>query len=161
VHVSRLISHREFLQLAAAWPIQSQRLQVIPPEGLTKAPDNSVENILGLHLMKCLAKTQGEKVRINAVLPGYMVTEWVRILMGNMLIVRVFEHFYLKMWTDSFISPGDGPGLFKCFYTQTSSKGPNPPKQWHAAQWALIIASERSIWRTALPYIQLLPRTPP
>ncbi|KAJ5309197.1 hypothetical protein N7508_004576 [Penicillium antarcticum] len=29
-----------------------------------------------LHLMKCLAKTQGPKVRINAILPGLLLTEW-------------------------------------------------------------------------------------
>lgn len=31
----------------------------------------------GLHLMKCLAQTQGSKVRVNAVLPGLLLTEWV------------------------------------------------------------------------------------
>ncbi len=28
--------------------------------------------------MKCLAITQGPKVRVNAVLPGLLLTEWVR-----------------------------------------------------------------------------------
>lgn len=27
--------------------------------------------------MKCLAATQGPKIRINAVLPGLLLTEWV------------------------------------------------------------------------------------
>ncbi|KAF2223642.1 hypothetical protein BDZ85DRAFT_261949 [Elsinoe ampelina] len=36
----------------------------------------SVTKAAQLHLMKCLAKTQGEKVRINAVLPGLLLTEW-------------------------------------------------------------------------------------
>ena len=27
--------------------------------------------------MKCLAQTQGEKVRVNAVLPGLLLTDWV------------------------------------------------------------------------------------
>ncbi|MCJ1243477.1 hypothetical protein MMC30_000674 [Trapelia coarctata] len=36
----------------------------------------SVTKAAGLHLMKCLAVTQGPKVRINAVLPGLMLTEW-------------------------------------------------------------------------------------
>ena len=31
-----------------------------------------------VQLMKCLAQTQGPKVRINAVLPGLLLTEWVR-----------------------------------------------------------------------------------
>lgn len=28
--------------------------------------------------MRCLAKTQGSKVRINAISPGLLLTEWVR-----------------------------------------------------------------------------------
>lgn len=29
--------------------------------------------------MRCLASTQGPKVRINAILPGLLLTEWVRL----------------------------------------------------------------------------------
>ncbi|CAG8196333.1 unnamed protein product [Penicillium salamii] len=29
-----------------------------------------------IHLMKCLAQTQGAKVRVNAILPGLLLTEW-------------------------------------------------------------------------------------
>jgi len=36
----------------------------------------SVSKAAGLHLMKCLAVTQGPKIRINAVLPGLLLTEW-------------------------------------------------------------------------------------
>ncbi|KIW67720.1 hypothetical protein PV04_06952 [Phialophora macrospora] len=36
----------------------------------------SVTKAAGLHLMKCLASTQGPKIRINAVLPGLLLTEW-------------------------------------------------------------------------------------
>ncbi|KAH8422873.1 SDR family NAD(P)-dependent oxidoreductase [Aspergillus melleus] len=36
----------------------------------------SVTKAAGLHLMKCLAQTQGNKVRVNAVLPGLLLTEW-------------------------------------------------------------------------------------
>ncbi|CZR65786.1 related to short chain dehydrogenase/reductase family protein [Phialocephala subalpina] len=38
----------------------------------------SVTKAAGLHLMKCLAATQGPKIRINAILPGQLLTEWVR-----------------------------------------------------------------------------------
>jgi NAD(P)-dependent dehydrogenase (short-subunit alcohol dehydrogenase family) len=38
----------------------------------------SVTKAAGLHLMKCLATTQGPKIRVNAVLPGLLLTEWVR-----------------------------------------------------------------------------------
>ncbi|KAL4921557.1 hypothetical protein BDW62DRAFT_197699 [Aspergillus aurantiobrunneus] len=36
----------------------------------------SVTKAAGLHLVKCLAQTQGNKVRVNAVLPGLLLTEW-------------------------------------------------------------------------------------
>ena len=40
----------------------------------------SVTKCAQLHLMRCLAQTQGPKVRINAVLPGLLLTEWVRLI---------------------------------------------------------------------------------
>lgn len=36
----------------------------------------SVTKAAQLHLMKCLANTQGAKVRVNAVLPGLLLTDW-------------------------------------------------------------------------------------
>jgi NAD(P)-dependent dehydrogenase (short-subunit alcohol dehydrogenase family) len=36
----------------------------------------SVTKAAQLHLVKCVAKTQGSKVRCNAVLPGLLLTEW-------------------------------------------------------------------------------------
>lgn len=39
----------------------------------------SVSKAAQLHLMKCMATTQGPKVRVNAVLPGLLLTEWVRL----------------------------------------------------------------------------------
>ncbi|RPA91285.1 NAD(P)-binding protein [Choiromyces venosus 120613-1] len=38
----------------------------------------SVSKAAGLHLMRCLAYTQGPKVRVNAVQPGLLMTEWGR-----------------------------------------------------------------------------------
>jgi len=38
----------------------------------------SVTKAAQLHLMRCMAQTQGPKVRINAILPGLLLTEWVR-----------------------------------------------------------------------------------
>jgi NAD(P)-dependent dehydrogenase (short-subunit alcohol dehydrogenase family) len=38
----------------------------------------SVTKAAQLHLMRCLAQTQGPKARVNAVLPGLLLTEWVR-----------------------------------------------------------------------------------
>lgn len=36
----------------------------------------SVTKSAQLHLVKCIAKTQGAKVRVNAVLPGLLLTDW-------------------------------------------------------------------------------------
>jgi len=36
----------------------------------------SVTKAAGLHIMKCLATTQGPKIRVNSVLPGLLLTEW-------------------------------------------------------------------------------------
>lgn len=36
----------------------------------------SVTKAAGVHMMKCIASTQGEKLRINAILPGLLLTEW-------------------------------------------------------------------------------------
>jgi len=36
----------------------------------------SVTKAAQLHFMRCVAQTQGEKLRINAVLPGLLLTEW-------------------------------------------------------------------------------------
>ncbi|MCJ1460902.1 hypothetical protein MMC28_011284 [Mycoblastus sanguinarius] len=36
----------------------------------------SVTKAAGLQLVKCLAASQGPKLRINAILPGLLLTEW-------------------------------------------------------------------------------------
>lgn len=36
----------------------------------------SVTKAAQLHFMRCAAQTQGSKLRINAVLPGLLLTEW-------------------------------------------------------------------------------------
>lgn len=36
----------------------------------------SVTKAAGVHLMKCIATTQGPKTRINSILPGLLLTEW-------------------------------------------------------------------------------------
>ncbi len=47
------------------------------PQGSTMA--YSVTKAAGLQLMKCLAVSQGPKIRINAVAPGLLLTEWVSL----------------------------------------------------------------------------------
>ncbi|KAL8822057.1 MAG: hypothetical protein Q9223_000049 [Gallowayella weberi] len=46
----------------------------IGPQGSSMA--YSVSKAAGIQLMKCLAATQGPKVRVNAVLPGLLLTDW-------------------------------------------------------------------------------------
>ncbi|KAJ5468606.1 hypothetical protein N7475_006358 [Penicillium sp. IBT 31633x] len=36
----------------------------------------AVTKAASIHLMKCLAQSQGSKVRVNAILPGLLLTEW-------------------------------------------------------------------------------------
>ncbi len=54
----------------------------------------SVTKAAQLHLMRCLASTQGPKIRVNAILPGWLATEWVSVPLngkvrnGVMLITR-------------------------------------------------------------------------
>lgn len=57
-----------------AWRIPLARQQVGLPVLEKFAPFDSGT---GLHLMKCLAQTQGSKARVNAVLPGLLLTDWV------------------------------------------------------------------------------------
>lgn len=42
--------------------------------------------------MKCLAQTQGDKVRVNSVLPGLLLTEWVSFYQNNLEDGRQAEH---------------------------------------------------------------------
>lgn len=43
----------------------------------------SVTKAAQLHLMKCLASTQGPKTRVNAIVPGWLDTEWVCVNTGE------------------------------------------------------------------------------
>jgi NAD(P)-dependent dehydrogenase (short-subunit alcohol dehydrogenase family) len=52
----------------------------------------SVTKAAQLHLMRCLASTQGPKIRVNAVLPGFLSTEWVRTFV-YVLIEESNTHF--------------------------------------------------------------------
>jgi NAD(P)-dependent dehydrogenase (short-subunit alcohol dehydrogenase family) len=53
----------------------------------------SVTKAAQLHLMKCLASTQGPKIRVNAVLPGILLTEWVSSLGPIPRFPRVFIEY--------------------------------------------------------------------
>lgn len=55
----------------------------------------SVTKAAQLHLMKCLANSQGEKVRVNAVLPGLLLTDWGNVY-GDERIKVLKERAVLK-----------------------------------------------------------------
>jgi len=59
----------------------------------------SVTKAAQLHLMRCLAQTQGPKVRVNAVLPGLLLTDWGR-LYSEEAIKAIEERAVLKKATD-------------------------------------------------------------
>ncbi|PGH27519.1 hypothetical protein AJ80_00760 [Polytolypa hystricis UAMH7299] len=54
--------------------IMTSSIAGVAPGGSSMA--YSVSKAAGLHLMKALASTQGPKIRVNAVLPGLILTEW-------------------------------------------------------------------------------------
>ncbi|CAG8975762.1 hypothetical protein HYALB_00009281 [Hymenoscyphus albidus] len=55
--------------------IMSSSIAATHPSG--SSMPYSVTKAAQIHLMKCLAFTQGPKIRVNAVLPGLLLTEWV------------------------------------------------------------------------------------
>ncbi|KAG4427052.1 hypothetical protein IFR05_017465, partial [Cadophora sp. M221] len=55
----------------------------------------SVTKAAQLHLMRCLASTQGPKVRVNAVLPGWLATEW-GVKYSEERVKEMNEKAYLK-----------------------------------------------------------------
>ncbi|KAF2720786.1 NAD(P)-binding protein [Polychaeton citri CBS 116435] len=59
----------------------------------------SVTKAAQLHLMKCMAQTQGPKVRINAVLPGLLLTDWGAGF-GDERIAALKDKAVLKKETD-------------------------------------------------------------
>lgn len=59
----------------------------------------SVTKAAGLHLTRCLAQTQGPNVRVNAVCPGLMLTEWGEKY-GDEQIKAMKDNAALKRTTD-------------------------------------------------------------
>ncbi|KAF1810954.1 NAD(P)-binding protein [Eremomyces bilateralis CBS 781.70] len=59
----------------------------------------SVTKTAQMHLMLCLAKTQGPKIRVNAVCPGLLLTDW-GMRFGEERLKAVKSHAVLKSETD-------------------------------------------------------------
>ncbi|CZS98528.1 hypothetical protein WAI453_005750 [Rhynchosporium graminicola] len=59
----------------------------------------SVTKAAQLHLMRCLASTQGPGIRVNAVLPGWLATEW-GVKYSEEKVKEMNERAYLKKETD-------------------------------------------------------------
>ncbi|QSZ31688.1 hypothetical protein DSL72_001255 [Monilinia vaccinii-corymbosi] len=64
----------------------------------------SVTKAAQLHLMKCLAATQGPKLRVNAVLPGLLLTEWGK-LYSEEDQERLKDRAYLKRVVNASLFP--------------------------------------------------------
>jgi len=80
----------------------------------------SVTKAAQLHLMKCLANTQGEKVRINAVLPGLLLTDWGN-LYGEERLAALKDRAVLKKETEL----GDCADAYVMLAKNTSITGEN------------------------------------
>ncbi|KAL4861440.1 hypothetical protein BDV12DRAFT_204014 [Aspergillus spectabilis] len=63
----------------------------------------AVTKAAGLHLMKCLALTQGPKIRVNSVVPGLLLTDW-----GNQ-----YSPDYVQRWREE-TALRDVPGIHEC-----------------------------------------------
>ncbi|KEF53314.1 alcohol dehydrogenase [Exophiala aquamarina CBS 119918] len=69
----------------------------------------AVTKAAGLHLMKCMAFTQGPKIRLNAVLPGLLLTEWGQKygedrIKANINMTALKHETYLDDCADAFIA---------------------------------------------------------
>lgn len=80
----------------------------------------SVTKAAQVHLMKCLANTQGNKVRINAVLPGLLLTDWGN-LYGEEQVKAIKERAVLKKETEL----GDCADAYVMLAKNTSITGEN------------------------------------
>lgn len=67
-----------YRRLGVAWHTLSLKLQVWALSAVVVAGRADIF-FEGLQLVKCLASTQGPKVRVNAILPGLLLTEWVSL----------------------------------------------------------------------------------
>lgn len=77
----------------------------------------SVTKAAQLHLMKCLASSQGAKVRVNAVLPGLLMTEWVSFGVLSLLLY----HSVVSPLTSNGVSRGYRAAADKCMQGQKYS----------------------------------------
>ena len=60
------------------------------PYAITKAAQ--------LQLVKCLGESQGPKIRVNTVLPGLLLTEWVRQDMTSCMVLSTLSIFILPFF---------------------------------------------------------------
>ncbi|CAK4010954.1 Hypothetical predicted protein [Lecanosticta acicola] len=89
----------------------------------------SVTKAAQVHLMKCLAQTQGPKVRVNCVLPGLLLTDWGS-LYGEERIEKLKEQAVLKKETEL----GDCAQAYVDLSKNTSITG----QAWHVDSGLLV-----------------------
>ncbi|KAK1057006.1 hypothetical protein LTR74_014465 [Friedmanniomyces endolithicus] len=80
----------------------------------------SVTKAAQIHMMKCVAKVAGEKARVNAVLPGLLLTDWGN-LYGSERINALKDAAVLKKETEL----GDCADAFVMLAKNTSITGQN------------------------------------
>ncbi|PLB46938.1 NAD(P)-binding protein [Aspergillus steynii IBT 23096] len=78
----------------------------------------SVTKAAGLHLMKCLAQTQGNKVRVNAVLPGLLLTEW-----GQRFPAEIVERYKEKAVLNRVVDVEDTANAYVMLAKNSSMTG--------------------------------------
>lgn len=71
----------------------------------------SVTKAAQLHLMKCLASSQGAKVRVNAVLPGLLMTEWVSF---GVLLLLLYQSVASPLTRNGFPRSPEWPLINAC-----------------------------------------------
>lgn len=88
----------------------------VTPSGSSMA--YSVTKAAGLHLMKCLAQTQGAKIRVNAVLPGLVLTEW-----GNKFSPEKIQQYVDKTVLKHTVELDDCASVYPMIAKNTSMTG--------------------------------------
>ena len=94
----------------------------ITPSG--RAMAYSVTKAAGWHLMRCLAQTQGPKIRVNATLPGLMLTNWGNRFgaeriekMKEMAALKDYVGFFSSFFSSFFPLPFSFSLLFHSWFS--------------------------------------------
>lgn len=99
----------------------------------------SVTKAAQVHLMKCMAQTQGKMVRINAVLPGLLLTDWGN-LYGEERLTALKERAALKKEVSGSAAFSGGG---------SEGRGADEWRWWVRRSWAIAPTCSCRLRRTA------------